>query len=103
MDWAPAWSPDGRRLAFVSQRGGSHQIYVMRPDGSELRQYTDEPQGAESPAWSPSSLWLVYVAYTGHGNGVDAREIHLMRADGQHQTRLTYNSYDDAQPSWRWP
>ncbi len=100
MDWAPAWSPDGSKLAFVSDRGGSHQIYVMRPDGTGVRQLTSFPLGAESPAWSPTGFWLAFVAYTGDGTGINAREIYLMRADGQNQVRLTYNSFDDTEVEW---
>jgi hypothetical protein len=100
MDWAPVWSPDGSRLAFVSNREGNHQIFVMRPDGTGLQRLTDLPQGAESPAWAPDGYWLAFVAYSGSGEGVNAREIHLMRADGQDQVRLTYNDADDTQPAW---
>jgi WD40 repeat protein len=101
MDWAPAWSPDGARLAFVSNREGTHQVYVMRSSGGDLRRLTNFAQGSESPAWSPDGYWLAFVAYTGDGEGVNAREIHLMRADGQAQARLTYNAFDDSQPDWR--
>lgn len=101
MDWAPAWSPDGTRLAFVSNRGGSHQLYAMRSDGSDVQPLTEFSHGAEAPAWSPDGRWLAFVAYTGDGTGINAREIHLMRADGRDQIRLTYNSVDDTQPDWR--
>jgi Tol biopolymer transport system component len=100
MDWAPAWSPDRSQLAFVSNRGGSHQIYVMRDDGRSVQALTDFPFGAEAPAWSPTGLWLAFVAYTGDGEGVNAREIYLMRSDGREQVRLTYNAFDDIQPDW---
>jgi TolB protein len=99
-DWAPAWSPDGKELAFVSNRGGSYQIYLMRADGAAVRSLTDFPLGAESPAWSPDGHWLAFVAYTGGGTGVSAREIHLMRVDGQAQVRLTHNESDDSDPDW---
>ncbi len=102
MDWAPAWSPDGDRLAFVSDRGGSHQIYVMRADGTDVHLLSDFPLGAESPSWSPDGSWLALVAYTGDGSGINAREIHLMRSDGQHPVRLTYNSFDDTEVNWSW-
>jgi tol-pal system beta propeller repeat protein TolB len=101
MDWAPAWSPDGSQLAFVSDRAGSHQIHVMRADGSGVRALTELDRGAEAPSWSPDGFWLAFVAYTGDGEGINAREIYLMRADGQDQVRLTHNAFDDTQPDWR--
>ncbi len=102
VDWAPAWSPDGSHLAFVSTGGGSHQVYVMQADGRQVRPLTDLPQGAEAPAWSPDGHWLAFVAYTGEGAGVNARELYLMRADGQNLVRLTHNGYDDTDPGWAW-
>jgi Tol biopolymer transport system component len=101
-DWSPSWSPDGTKLAFVSNRGGSHQIYVMDSDGTGLRRLTDLTAGAEAPAWSPDGFWLAFVAYTGEGTGINAREIHLVRSDGQHQVRLTQNAYDDTEVDWQW-
>lgn len=102
LDWGPAWSPDGSRLAFVSDRGGSHQIYVMETDGTGVRMLSDLRGGAEAPAWSPDGLWLAFVAYTGDGTGINAREIYLMRSDGQNQVRLTHNSFDDTDVGWSW-
>lgn len=100
MDWAPAWSPDGSRLAFVSNREGNHQVYVMAADGTGVRRLTDLARGAESPAWSPDGFWLAFVAYTGQGAGINTREIHLIRVDGQSPVRLTYNSFDDTEVQW---
>jgi TolB protein len=102
-DWAPAWSPDGTRLAFVSDRGGSHQVYVVRADGGPgLEQLTDLGQGAEAPAWSPDGFWLAVVAYTGEGAGVERREIYLVRVDGRGAVRLTHNAFDDTDVTWAW-
>lgn len=102
MDWAPAWSPNGEKLAFVSNRGGSHQIYTVRADGMDVRLLSDFPLGAESPSWSPDGSWLALVAYTGEGSGINAREIHLMRSEGQLLVRLTFDSFDDTEVRWVW-
>jgi Tol biopolymer transport system component len=102
MDWAPSWSPDGSKLAFVSDRGGSHQIYIMQTDGTKVRVLSDLAAGAEAPTWSPDGFWLAFVAYTGEGAGINAREIHLVRSDGQNQIRLTHNAYDDTGVDWQW-
>ena len=43
MDYWPAWSPDGKRIAFTSNRDGNYEIYVMNADGSDLRNLTRHP------------------------------------------------------------
>ena len=50
---APAWSPDGRKLAFVSDREGNSEVYVMNADGSGQRSLTRNPAYDADPAWSP--------------------------------------------------
>ena len=71
----PIWSPDGRWIAFVSSRGNggfAFGIWVMRPDGSELRQLVPRGLGA---AWSPDSTELYYVESA-------AREIRKVSVNG---------------------
>jgi Tol biopolymer transport system component len=54
-DGAPVWSPDGRKIAFVSKRDGNRDIYVMNADGTGLRNLTrDIRQQAFGLAWSPA-------------------------------------------------
>ena len=50
---APAWSPDGRKIAFVSDRDGNSEVYVMNADGSGQRSLTRNPAYDADPAWSP--------------------------------------------------
>jgi len=53
-DWHPVWSPDGSRIAFASNRDGDMEIYTMLPDGSDVRQLTDNESHTEGhPAWAP--------------------------------------------------
>jgi TolB protein len=49
----PAWSPDGRKIAFLSKRDGNPEIYVMNTDGSEQRNVTRNPADDGLFAWSP--------------------------------------------------
>jgi Tol biopolymer transport system component len=53
LDEGPAWSPDGTKISFSSDREGQQEIYVMNADGSDQRRLTDNPARDESPDWQP--------------------------------------------------
>lgn len=100
VDWQAACSPVGDQIAFVSNRTGVFQIYVMDSAGANLRQLTDFAGGAEQPRWSPDGSWLLFVAYAGRGEGLNGRELFIMRSDGREIMRLTDNLADDTEPAW---
>src|SRR5439155_3052568 len=60
-DRTPRWSPDGKRIAFYSDRSGRYEIWLISPDGSRLEQhtYTSGPNPIY-PAWSPDGTRLAY-------------------------------------------
>ena len=83
-DFYPAWSPDGTKIAFTSDRDGIPKIYVMNADGTNQTRITDNPASDEAPAWSPDGS---KIAFTSDRDGNP--EIYVMNADGTDQTRLT--------------
>ncbi len=52
-EFAPAWSSDGRRIAFISDRDGPDQLYVMRADGTDIIRLTSGQGDKDTPAWRP--------------------------------------------------
>ena len=92
-DFDPSWSPDGKKIAFVSDRNNrANHIYVMDSDGQNLIRLTNEAASRE-PAWSPDGKKIMYVR--GRGG------IHLwvMDADGGNKTRITHAGLN-VYPAW---
>src|SRR5205823_1499205 len=58
----PAWSPDGRQLAFVRTVEEKPQVFVMAADGGEARQLTRFKYGATGPKWSPDGRQVLFAA-----------------------------------------
>lgn len=59
---APQWSPDGRRLAFVSDRTDKRQIYLISPTGGEALQLTNHESGVNGFNWSPDGRRIAFTA-----------------------------------------
>jgi dipeptidyl aminopeptidase/acylaminoacyl peptidase len=59
---SPQWSPDGKLLAFLSNRGGKTQVYTVHPDGSEATAVTTRKYGVTSFHWSPDGRAIAYLA-----------------------------------------
>ena len=85
----PDISPDGKRIAFISNRDGEKmQIYTMNTDGSNVKRLTkDSTVAFYNPSWSPDGKRIVY--YSEKGDRKD--QIWVMNADGSNQTLLTNN------------
>jgi len=66
-DHAPAWAPDGRRLAFISDRGGKPDIYLYEPADSTITQLTDVLGGIQSLTWSRQNDRMVFCAFNRFG------------------------------------
>lgn len=57
-DWSPHWSPDGRQIAFLSQRSGYTEVWLIRPDGEGMRQLTHLNRDVDEIAWAPDGARL---------------------------------------------
>ncbi|MGB7538973.1 MAG: protein kinase [Anaerolineales bacterium] len=96
-------TPDGRArsIAFVSDRTGIPQIYVMDLDGQNLKQLTDEPEGACQPDWSPDGGQLIFTSPCKTVEDTFIKtSIFRMNADGSGRTSLTKVPGGDYDPAW---
>lgn len=98
-NYAPAWSPDGQRIVFVSERDGNPELYTATVDiararlSDEVRLTNDGAQDRE-PHWSPDGQWIVFVSER-NGNP----ELYRIRPDGTNLERLTTGA-SVATPAW---
>jgi len=83
------------KIAFVSDRDGDNDIYVMNADGGEQTNLTKNPARDSSPSWSPDGKKIAF-----HSERDGNFEIYVMNADGSEQTNLTKNPAHDESLSW---
>jgi TolB protein len=99
LDADPAWSPDGKRIAFDSNRDADYEIYVMNADGSGQRNLTNNASLDALPAWSADGRELVFESERAEkGN----RDVYVMSAsNGTVIGRLTTAGEADEMPDWQ--
>ncbi len=90
----PAWSPDGTRIAFVSDRAGPFDLYVMNADGSGQTRLTFETLDAHHPAWSPDGTRIAF-----DGNN-PSQDIVVVNANGSGRRVVAGGDNIQNSPSW---
>jgi Tol biopolymer transport system component len=96
-DGWPQYSPEGARIAFVSNRSGSRQIYICDAGGANLVRLTSLAGGVERPypGWSPDGRTIVFAA-TAAGN----TDLFVVDVQGGPPRRLTFEPLTEYQPQW---
>ncbi len=97
-DEQPAWSPDGRRIAFARVEGGISRIYVMQADGSVVSRLTPGAIGGTHPTWSPDGTRIAFERDTSKEDGTVG--IYVIRADGGGLRKVVSSRRYDFSPSW---
>jgi Tol biopolymer transport system component len=97
-DAFPTWSADGSQIAFTTRRDGNNEIYVMNPEGNQIKRLTSSPHDDFAPAWSPDGKQIAFVSDRDNATGIYS--IYLMNADGSGVKRLTNDKGNDYTPAW---
>lgn len=94
-DGSPSWSPDGRQIAFYSERDGKADLFVAERDGTNRRTLARTPADEGGPAFSPDGQLIAFDSEAG-----GSFDIWVMRRDGTDVRRLTTDPARDVAPAW---
>jgi TolB protein len=92
-----AFSPDGKQIAFCSDRDGDADIYIMNSDGSDVRQLTNKPGYDGGPFISPDGKWVVFRS---DRKKAEYLQIYVIGVDGKNETVLTDTNGVNWGPYW---
>ena len=95
----PAWSPDGKWIAFFAYRDGGYDIWAVAPDGSNQHKLTWGPFDDREPAWSHDGTRVAFSSDRGNPLGSDYNIWTLDVRSGELK-QVTKNPADDYMPSW---
>lgn len=92
---APAWSPDGTKLAYCARTKGERQIWIYDFNTKQETQITQGPGHKENPSWAPNSLHLVF-----NSSDPKSSELFIINLNQPEATQITFGSGEKRFPSW---
>jgi tetratricopeptide (TPR) repeat protein len=92
----PVWSPDGGRIAFVSEQDRTDDIWIMNADGSEPRNLTENVwEWEKHPSWSPDGTKIIFWS-----NRDGRKQLYIMDADGRNVRNISNSPDGEYDPVW---
>lgn len=96
IDVSPSFSPDGRKMAFVSSRNGLPQIFIQDMQSGDVKRLTFSGRYNTQPSWSPGGDQIAYSTWEKNGE----INIFVINPDGSSLRQLTKNAAENEAPSW---
>ena len=91
-DWSPKISPDGKQIAFISNRDGNQEVYIMNIDGSDQKRLTHNTFTDWDACWSADGSQLIFASDTG-----DYLDLYMINKDGSGLKEFITKG---SQPAW---
>jgi len=99
IDLNPSWSPDGRSIAFVSDRAGKADVWVMELASGSAQKVTDTERPANMPVWSPDGSRIAYITDVGNSIFISG-EIHVLDLATGQSHAVSEAIFGPSAPAW---
>ncbi|MBA3439070.1 MAG: PD40 domain-containing protein [Pyrinomonadaceae bacterium] len=98
LDSDPTWSPDGKRIAFASERSGNFEVFVMNADGTGQQNISNNPSHDSKPTWALAGDRIAFISNRDEES--KSFDVYVMNAEGQGVRKITNNTVTDDEPAW---
>lgn len=91
-----SWSPDGKKIAFSSDKQGNFDIYIINADSTNLTNITNTENNEALPSWSPDGLYITFISIDENGK----EQLYIMNKDGSGKRKITNFQFNSGNPDW---
>ncbi len=96
QDYMPAWSAEGRRIAYTAYEGEKARLYILHPFEGRRELVFDRGSQAAAPSFSPDGKWLAFFSTESESNS----NIYVADGDGKNPRQVTFTKSIDTAPTW---